>query len=509
MDIVYVYPPLFKPFYPMATRIITENMLRDGHLNVRFSEIPIRTYLSKIHRELYDKIMKRVISESPPNVAAFVGQKYMENSLFYVFMIHGYFDEFIYEEPDEEYVVLTCINFCDLLMVRDLLEQNKKVLLGGPLVNIGLSQQFIREFLARMGVQAQKLRDNLAVVLGNIDLTTDLHALIRKWQDSTISSNDYSTIYACERDFLQCFYPDSMKIPVHFGLHNHCWHGKCKFCTYRYLPKMDFLKHSHVPEMVRYTHAVMEKFHSRQLRFIDSYYSTNNPKVQDYLSQVNGYNITIYTGIHLLKKAEYIRFINGFADCLLIGLETTSDFSLKHIDKGYTYQDVQDAVENIIRYLDPHIFLEISIIVDLPHKDREDVRLNYENILKLKETLENAGFKVAVHMNILSVFPNLELLATEDSLLKASHREEDIQTSSGKNYLVHILRKAGMDQPLQLPGGIIRDRNGTDDFHYGYISTDVPVVRYDANGNVLPSDLEIVDEEIMKGILIRKTSRFQ
>ena len=40
MKIAYVYPPLFKPFYPMATRIMTENLLRNKNFEVQFSRIP-------------------------------------------------------------------------------------------------------------------------------------------------------------------------------------------------------------------------------------------------------------------------------------------------------------------------------------------------------------------------------------------------------------------------------------------------------------------------------------
>ncbi len=60
MKITYIYPPLFKPFYPMATRIITENLLRNKNLEVTFSDIPVTTYASNTADRLYDDIMSKV-----------------------------------------------------------------------------------------------------------------------------------------------------------------------------------------------------------------------------------------------------------------------------------------------------------------------------------------------------------------------------------------------------------------------------------------------------------------
>jgi len=211
----------------------------------------------------------------------------------------------------------------------------------------------------------------------------------------------------------------------------------------------------------------------------------------------------------LLKDKSYIEFINKYVNCLLIGLESTSDFTLKHVAKGYLYRDIEQAVENMIQYLDRSIFLEISVILDLPYGDADDIRDNYRRIATLKDRLDEAGFRVAVHMNILSVFPNLELLYTEDAMLKRSFDSNHMASSTGKNYLIHVLKQSGMDQPSQLPSGtVLLDENNAYGLRYGYISSNVPVVRHDVNGKILLSDLEIMEEDVMKRILLRK-SRFQ
>jgi len=492
----------------MATRIITENLLRNKNLEVDFSDIPVTTYASNTADRLYDEIMSKVALRSSPNIVSFLNQKYMVYNIFYVFMAQGYFDEYILIDPDTEYNILTCLNFCDLLILKHLLQNNKKVVLGGPLVNIGLSPSFLRKFMKLMGVHPSKLVENLIIVSGNIDLTTDLYEIIRNWKDTTIINNSYGTAFECKRDFLKDLYEDSGAIPVHLGFSNHCWYGRCKFCTYRGLPKMNFLAGQETGTVADSIHDLMNTFGSDHIRFIDSYFRRDSAQVQEILEQVKGYHITVYTGITMLKDKRYIEFLNRYVNCLLIGLESTSDFSLRQVDKGYTGRDIEIAIDNIIKYMSRDIFLEISIILDLPCKDPEDVRTNYRKIAKLKERLTVEGFRVAFHMNILSVFPNLELLHTKEGLLRSSGNKSDMDISTGKNYIINILRKCGMDRPLQLPSDcVIRDEESAHNLLYGYISSDVPVVRYDVNGNVLSSDLALMDEAVMKEILTRKSRR--
>ncbi len=508
MDVTYIYPPLFKPFYPMATRIITENLLRNDKLNVTFSDMPVRPFVSHIDTDLYDEILARAIDRFSPNVMSFLNQKYMVNNIFYVFMAQGYFDPYILEDTDTEINILTCLNFCDLLILKHLLDSGKRVVLGGPLINIGLSPAFIREFMRRMGVHPSRLADNLIIVSGNIDLTTDLYPIISGWKDAVITENNYGTVYDCRRDFLQELYTETHETPVHIGFNNHCWYGKCKFCTYRELPRMDFLEKQEVGRVSGAIRDLMMGFGSDRIRFIDSYFRSGSAQVQEILERIKDFHITIYTGITLLKKRDYIEFLNRYVNCLLIGLESTSDFSLRQVDKGYAMKDIDVAADTIIQYMSRDIFLEISLILDLPAKDTEDVKTNYRRIARLKARLENEGFRVAFHMNILSVFPNLELLYTDAGLLRPSTDPSEMGHASGKNYIIDILRQCGMDRPMQLPSEcIIRDEDNTHNLVYGYISSDVPIVRYDAAGHILPSDLELVDESVMKEILTRKSLR--
>jgi len=77
----------------MATRIITENLLRNKNLEVDFSDIPVTTYASNRADHLYDEIMSNVALRSSPNVVSFLTQKYMVYNIFYVFMAQGYFDD--------------------------------------------------------------------------------------------------------------------------------------------------------------------------------------------------------------------------------------------------------------------------------------------------------------------------------------------------------------------------------------------------------------------------------
>ena len=59
MKLTYIYPPLFTPYYPIATRMITGNLQRNEKLDVTFSEIPVRAYKSGTYKSVYDRIVSR------------------------------------------------------------------------------------------------------------------------------------------------------------------------------------------------------------------------------------------------------------------------------------------------------------------------------------------------------------------------------------------------------------------------------------------------------------------
>jgi hypothetical protein len=67
-----------------------------------------------------------------------------------------------------------------------------------------------------------------------------------------------------------------------------------------------------------------------------------------------------------------------------------------------------------------------------------------------------------------------------------------------------------MDAPLLLPSDeLIVDRENPAGLDYGFLSSDLPVIRYDVKGRILPSDLNILDEEVIKALLKRKSKRLQ
>jgi radical SAM superfamily enzyme YgiQ (UPF0313 family) len=268
---------------------------------------------------------------------------------------------------------------------------------------------------------------------------------------------------------------------------------------------MDFLSDVHEDRIVDYFRTLKREFGAKELRLIDSYFSIKDRKVRNILDRIREYPIGSFAGILLLKNRNHVEFLNEYVDYLMVGLESTSDFALKSIRKGYTWEDIRTAVDTIIAHMDRKIFLEFSIIMDLPFRDRRDLTENYRKILLVRESLEDAGFKVGVHMNILSLFPNLELLTDRPSFFKLSDRYQDLEVSTGKNYLIHLLEKAGMDAAPLLPQGeIIKDPENPAELSYGYLCSDLAVLRYDDQGNALPSDLHLVEEDVFAKILARK-----
>ena len=510
VKLTYIYPPLFTPYYPIATRMITGNLRRNEKLDVTFSKIPVRAYKSGSYKTVYDRVVSKGKDMFSPAAGVYMSQKFISSNLYYVMMTRGYFNDDIFEDVRNEYVMVTCINFCDLLIVKDLLDNGNRVVLGGPLLNIKMSPGFIREFLSKMGTTSHSLNKNLIIISGDIDLNTDLHQYIQAWKDDVIEDTDYTTIYDCREDFLQDMFDHSPSTIVHVGFNNRCWYGKCKFCTYKGLPVMDFLSGAEEDRIVDYFQTIKREFGAKELRFIDSYFSIQNESVHYILDQIKQYRIAVFAGILLMKKKDHIKFLNQYVNTILLGLETASDFALKNIKKGYTWDDIQKAVDQMIRHMDRNIFLEISTILDLPFRDEEDVKTNYQRVLDIKERLEDAGFRVGIHMNILSLFPNLDLLTRKPSYFGISDRKEDMKHSTGKNYLIHLLKQAGMDAPLLLPSGeLIADRENPAGLDYGFLSSDLPVMRYDVQGNILPSDLNLMDEGVIKRILKRKSKRMQ
>ena len=138
-----------------------------------------------------------------PAAGVYMSQKFISSNLYYVMMTRGYLNADIFEDVHDEYVMVTCINFCDLLIVKDLLDKGNRVVLGGPLLNIKMSPGFMREFLSKMGATSHSLEKNLIIISGDLDLNTDLHRYITAWKDDVIGDTDYTTVYDCREDFLQ------------------------------------------------------------------------------------------------------------------------------------------------------------------------------------------------------------------------------------------------------------------------------------------------------------------
>jgi hypothetical protein len=327
MKVTYVYPPLFSPYYPMATRMFTGNLRQNEKLEATFSRIPVKTYESGVYEALFDRILSEASSMFSPTIRSFMSQKYLSSNLYYVMMTRGYFNDYLFEDREGEYVLMTCINFCDLIIVKQLLENRNRVILGGPLINIKLSPRFIRTLLSKMVVKEELLNRNLIVIAGDIDVTTNLYGYVRRWKDDVIQDTDYGSIYHCENDFLtECFNGSAPSI-IHIGFSNRCWYGKCKFCTYKGLPVMDFLSDVHEDRIVDYFRTLKREFGAKELRLIDSYFSIKDRKVRNILDRIREYPIGSFAGILLLKNRNHVEFLHYFLHYLMVGLDSTYSLS--------------------------------------------------------------------------------------------------------------------------------------------------------------------------------------
>jgi len=86
MKLTYIYPPLFSPYYPMATRMVTGNLQRNEKIDAEFSIIPVKTYESGIHKKVYDQIISEACSKFSSTIGSYMSQKFLSSNFYYVLM---------------------------------------------------------------------------------------------------------------------------------------------------------------------------------------------------------------------------------------------------------------------------------------------------------------------------------------------------------------------------------------------------------------------------------------
>ena len=226
-----------------------------------------------------------------------------------------------------------------------------------------------------------------------------------------------------------------------------------------------------------------KKFGSNQVYFANDYFIFNKRNIEVLkILKKHDQLITIFSGIKLLQNERYLNHLNEYIDFIKIGLESGTDFALDYITKGYGVSEVDDAFNKIENYVKKNLNISYNVIVDLPQRNREEVVKNYENALRWKKQLLNSGFdRVHTTALTLAIVGSLNDPMIDNKFIKKSSVDD---CSSGRVYMFEILRKV-LDNKL--------DRIIYNDL--------LPFVRYDENGKEMPSDLDILDSNLVDELL--------
>ena len=400
----------------------------------------------------------------------------------------GMLDDFILESIKTETVFYSAPFAQDFRIIKTLLENGKRVFLGGTATLI-YGYKNIRKSLEALGM-TKKQGKNLCILEGYVDQSTPVRKHYSRWIDSVVLHNDLNSIWDCKEDWTlqnKNIYSKLFNTNLGIVLNTSCWWGKCKYCTFPCVPVTDFTEGMSSKEVVKKILALGDMYDSRNIYFFDSYMlGTKRNREIMYALKDEGYKLSIYSGMHLLTE-KYIKFLNKAEIDPFIGLEHTDDKTLEAIDKGYDIKQINKSFDNMIKYMDRKIRPVICVMADLPivADSREEainiIKKNYEYIMNQKRRFESEGFIFQPDLKSLRHLP-MNTLVTKDGLIReASPDEMNLKDLIGIWALYLYMSKES---------GVSLDKFDKD--------TNKPLVRFLPNGERLESDLYFMDKEVVR-----------
>lgn len=445
-EITLMISPLIKlDDFPSSSRILTSNIENDSNLRFFYSNSILNTNI-KFKNDIKDDYLKR-------------RNQYVFNAFV---MNNKELRKMIVDSLKTEIVLLSSFSIDVLHIVKDLLNNNKKVVLGGSFCFV-YSHNVIRKTLYQMG---SKNLDNLIVVKGYVDKTTDLYRIIKNWKDCEIKNNKIWTIYECQDDYLLNYVKILKSLGINpglnFSLNQSCPYQKCRYCNHKYLPDIKFFKDNNI--VVNHIKNMVEKYKAKNLFITDSYCIFNDD-VKYIMEKIKNNNISIFTGIHQLQNKSTILNINKYISKIFVGMESTINFTLSYIRKGYDFDDIQKAIENIFQYMSRDVEIYFNVIMDLPMYDLSQAVLNFERLKRIKENFTREGFS-EFHLN-----PHGLTIDHTSDMIDCRFLKIDENPKNGEKYMI----------------------NNIDDYPFLPNDIDIGFTRYDYRGNHIPSDFNLID----------------
>lgn len=492
MKVTYCSSPVLPGReFTMANRILTENVLRNDKLDVKFNYSVIGCY-NKYEKQAYESL-------------PLVREKDYALSLSYALwkdmvrlgLSSAYYPKKFVETIQTDVVLMSCVSgFYDYPFIVELLNSGFKVVLGGSNFRLWMDVDGVKRLLLELGLK-QKYINNFIIVSGMVDLTTDLYEIIKDWKHLEIRENDLSTVWKCERDYFQSVLNSASSlldlnlnsmdshesfINTIFLTNNRCWWRKCSFCGFKKTKLMDFDSGVAPERIAENIIATTRRFKTNTLYFSNDYFvfTKKHKRVLEILLKEKDYRIRIWTGILMLNNQEYIDNVNKYnIKHLRIGLESGTDFSLSYLNKGYGTSVVDDTVEKL-KGLKKDIEITLNTITDAAQTSKEEVRNNYENILRWKTDLRNSGYRVQVIANSLGIV-----------------REINDKECVDNRYIIPCSIEKARSGRIELYNSL-KSIFGEDIIQPQIYDHFIPFNRYDKEGKILSRDFDIIPIDLIK-----------
>jgi hypothetical protein len=493
-------PQIFYSRFPFGGRILYQNLSNNKNFKVHLSEsIQLKCYTEGFQRwkGLWDENESLLSGKNSYDVFArgWLNIKYGKfnwNCRFPLFYMYtGALDNLILENIETEIVFCTAYSIIDLRIIKTLLNDKRKIVLGGAATMI-YSYEEIRKYLVEMGVDKNIVDKNIIIVSGYVDLTTDLYKIFEKWEDTKIEENDFTTFWDCTEDGFMDYVQIYRKIfdtNLTSIMTSKCWWGKCKYCTYTCLPKIDFSKNVSIDKMLDYYHTLEKNYDSSNVFFNDSYFLNTKYNTELINAMTNeGFSVSFFSGVKLMSNRKYLKFINNSnVNVICMGLESVNDFSLDYIIKGYYRKDITYMLSQIKKYIDRPLTLFMLLMIDLPMNSKNkkqyilDVNDDWNYLAEMKRKLIDMGLHVQMAFSPLRHFPKTNLI--DNNLLRYAEDGMGYEELSGLNCIYdYFSRHLGINIDSIKENRCINE----------------PVARFLPNGEFIESDMHHVDKHILK-----------
>lgn len=472
----------------VGCRVLTENLLRNPNFDVTFLNYTITS--SYMTQKTIEPWVIEMMKKHPV-----MGE--CASTWFNMFRVtYGNYHhvDYLIDELKTEYLFYSCsLTMFEFHAIAKILNSGIKIIIGGPLLET-FSFKEIRNIISEM--VEEKFMKNLLIIKGYVDLTTDLYAIVKKWEDYQITENDFSTFWDCIEDytvdkiqtmkrfskhmdlsFLKNFYPENYSV---FILDNRCWWGKCKFCIYPFFNPIYFTGGASHEKVANNIIQAANRHGNRYIFFANDYFrfTDDYKKILDILI-ANDIKIVIFSGIQSLLDKKYIKNVQKYVSAIKLGMESFSDFSLDYINKGYNYDAIKKVKDILINEVSNDTFILGNIIIDLPVKNQEDAILNYERALEFKQDIRNAGFNFNFSSKLLTIGKEAINQFCDGKIIKYNDTEDNI---SGRYLLFKYFKETGISK---------------DDI---YKKMSYPLLRFDNNGKELPTDFDLIDYKLAKKV---------